>query len=254
MNSIRAIWEPPPKTLRLYGHVHVWRVEFDSFSLNIVNLLNLLNPEERARAERFYFDKDRDRFIVARAVLRIILSYYLKMAPEKIQFNYNAYGKPSLSEELFRSSKMRFNLSHSKNMILYAVTEGREVGIDVEHLDYKIDELNIARRFFSAQEFKELTTVPEALRRKAFFYCWTRKEAFIKAIGEGLSVPLDSFDVSLKPGEPARLLRIRNSSRQAARWSMFSLHPAKNYVAALVVEGKISAIKLFNWFDENFCS
>jgi 4'-phosphopantetheinyl transferase len=231
-------WCVPPETLTLGGdQVHVWRAGLDQPS-RIESLRDTLAPDERARAERFHFQSDREHFIVARGTLRAILGFYLKRAPESLSLRYSSHGKPFLALES-GEVPIHFNMSHSHGMALYAVAYRREVGVDLELIRRGLEEEQIAERFFSRQEISTLRMLPAALRRYAFFLCWTRKEAYIKARGEGLSLPLDQFDVSLTPGEPAALLRTRPDSDEALRWSLQELTPGPpGYVAALAVEGE----------------
>jgi 4'-phosphopantetheinyl transferase len=214
--------------------VHVWSARLKEFAGQTARLLRLLSPDERDRAERFHFTKDREHFIAARSLLRILLSRYLDSPPHQLSFNYNPYGKPALAGH---DGSLRFNLSHSNGIALYAFTREREVGIDVEYIRRDVVEEAVAERFFSAQEVKSLRSLPAEVQPQAFFNCWTRKEAFIKAIGEGLSYPLDEFDVSLIPEEPAALLGTRNDPPEAARWSLSALPVDEGYAAALAVEG-----------------
>jgi 4'-phosphopantetheinyl transferase len=207
-------------------------------------LSQLLSHDEQARAARFHFERDRRRFIVGRGALRIMVGRYLGADPDQLRFRYESHGKPSLSVE-FNHCGLRFSLAHSNELAVYAFTRGRELGIDVEYIHSLPDAEQIAARFFSAQENVTLRTLPESQRLEAFFNCWTRKEAYIKAIGDGLSHPLDQFQVSLSPEEAARLLNVEGTPEETTRWSMTSFVPAPGYVAALVVEG--SGYHLERW-------
>ncbi len=242
-----SCWDPPPPTVKLGSdEVHVWRVALDLGASGVQNLEQTLSEDERTRAERFYFHKDREHFIVARGLLRVILGCYLDMEPGQLKFCYGPHGKPTLAE---RSGMgvLRFNVSHSNGIALYAITRGREVGVDVERLRPDLEDEHIARRFFSSREIVALRAVPANIRLEAFFNCWTRKEAYIKARGEGLTLPLDRFDVSLAPGEPAALLSINGDRQEASRWLLQSLAPGPGYVAALAVEGHELRIKCWQW-------
>lgn len=230
-------WRLPPETLILGSdEVHIWRATLDQPISQIESFRHTLAADEQARAERFYFQRDRERFIVARGVLRALLGFYLLSAPECLSFCYSSQGKPALAGES-GGDTVRFNLSHSHGVALYAVTRGREVGIDFERIRFDLEVEQIAERFFSRREIATLRTLPIDLRTYAFFLCWTRKEAYIKARGEGLSLPLDQFDVSLVPGEPAALLSTHPDPHEALRWSLQELSPTPGYVAALAVEG-----------------
>lgn len=237
--SSATAWRFPPQALKLTSdEVHVWRAALDQAPSQIDSYLRTLAADERARAERFHFPKDREHLIVARGALRAILGFYLNRAPECLSFSYSSHGKPALTLEP-GDDPIRFNISHSQGVALYAITCGREVGIDLECMRSDLEVEQIAERFFSRQEIATLRALPAALRRYAFFLCWTRKEAYIKARGEGLSLPLDQFDVSLIPGEPAALLCTRPDSDEALRWSLQELTPGSpGYAAALAVEGE----------------
>lgn len=188
------------------------------------------------RAELFHFEQDRKRFIVGRGVLRTILALYLGTEPSRLQFCYGPHGKPYLADRL-GDATLRFNLAHSHELALYAFTRGREIGVDLEYIRYMPGVEQIAARFFSTRENAVLHALPTSQKQEAFFNCWTLKEAYIKAIGNGLAQPLDKFDVSLAPGEPARLLSVEGAPEEASRWSLKALTPAPGYVAALAVEG-----------------
>jgi 4'-phosphopantetheinyl transferase len=246
MNN-RQLWINAPPRLRLPGdEIHIWQVSLDQSSELLDRLLETLSGDERARAGRFHFERDRRRFICARAALRSILGLYLEIKPEKIEFCYSKYGKPDIfgakGENL-----LYFNLSHSHELALLAVSRRWRVGIDIEHVRSIPDAEQIAERFFSAAENVEFRALPSSKREESFLNCWTRKEAFIKAIGEGLSRPLDRFDVSLSPGEPARLLKIDGDTQEASIWSLAEIAPAPGYIAALAVEGHGYQLSFWQW-------
>jgi 4'-phosphopantetheinyl transferase len=244
--SILSPWDlPPPGVTIASNEVHVWRASLDASPTQIDTFMQILAADEQARANRFYFQIDRERFISAHGILRSILGLYLNQAPKCLSFRYGAHGKPALSFESGVDA-IRFNLSHSHEVALYAITRGREIGIDVE-LIRDLEVVQIAERFFSRQETAILGAMPASVRKHAFFLCWTRKEAYIKARGEGLSLPLDQFDVSLIPGEPAALLCTRPNSDEADRWSMQELNPGTDYVAAIAVEGGDWSLSCWQW-------
>jgi 4'-phosphopantetheinyl transferase len=195
-----------------------------------------LASDERERARRFHFERDQRRYIVRRGLLRTFLATYLGAEPARLQFRYGPFGKPELAQP-WSPKALHFNLSDCGEVALYAFLRGTEVGVDIEQLRLLPDAEQISRRFFSAPENAVFRTVSDAQKEEAFFNCWTRKEAYIKAIGEGLSRPLDSFDVSLRPGEPAALLTVRGDSEEAARWSLHHLEPRPGYLGALAVPG-----------------
>ena len=221
--------------------VHVWQANLDEHAA--ASLRPLLAADEISRADRFHFAKDRNHFIVARALLRTLLAAYLGTDAAALRFAYAEKGKPSLADS--QQTAFNFNLAHSHGRALYAFSFGREVGVDLEFIRDDLESEKIAGRFFSPAEVRTLELVPAELRNQAFFECWTRKEAYIKARGDGLSLPLDEFDVSLGPGEPAALLRNHKEPEEIARWLMRSLRAPSGYVATLVVEGHDWLLKLF---------
>jgi len=169
-------------------------------------------------------------------LLRTLLSRYLDIAPSILSFCYSTYGKPSL-DEAHHHTRLCFNVSYSHDIALYAVTQGRNIGVDIEYIRADFSNEEIAKSFFSASECVRIKELPSHLRTEAFFNCWTRKEAYVKATGKRLSLPLDQFDVSLAPGEPAALLRIENASDEVSHWCLRELIPAPRYKGALVVKG-----------------
>lgn len=247
MTDLNYVWLPPPTDLIVTNSdVHVWRAALTQPLARVQQLVQTLSADERIRAERFYFERDRNRFIVGRGLLRMVLSCYVGIAPEQLQFCYGSRGKPTLAETP-GGSKLRFNLSHSEGMALYAVTRDREIGIDIEYIRPITEMEQIAKRFFSVQENAVFCALPPNQKQTAFFNCWTRKEAYVKGIGDGLALPLDQFDVSLTPGEPARLLAIKGDRSAANHWSLQELSPAPGYVAALAVEGNNWNLSCWQW-------
>ncbi len=245
---INQSWGLPPASPVLSGkEVHVWCAALDQPPARVLQLAQTLAADEAERAGRFVFDHDREHFIVARGLLRIILGRYLKVKPETLAFRYGPQGKPEL--ETNPESNLCFNLSHSGGVVLYAVTRKREIGVDIEAIRPLDDMEQIAERFFSANEYAVLRALPAKEKPPGFFNCWTRKEAYIKAMGSGLSQPLDQFDVTLAPGEPAKLLQIRNDPAALARWSLVELDPAPGYVGALVVSGYDWRLACWRWPD-----
>lgn len=232
------------------NEVHIWQTRLDVSETCLERLYVALSDDERGRARRYRFARDRQQFIVARGALRGILSHYLGAEPARLRFVYSPYGKPSL-DPAFGGEKLRFNLSHAGELALYAVTWGREVGIDLEPVRPEpADEaatLFVAQQFFSPWEVQELMALPTEQRDLGFCACWTRKEAYIKARGEGLSLPLNQFDVSLSPGQPACLLRVCGAPQEVTRWSLVALELCAGYVGALAVEGPVGAIKYRQW-------
>jgi 4'-phosphopantetheinyl transferase len=240
-------WKPPPRRLILERDtVHVWRVSLAQPQARIQTFLQLCTPDERARAEAYHFQRDRERFIAARGALRTILARYLPRTPEQLRFTYSRYGKPALLETM-NERGLRFNISHAHELALCAVTRGREVGVDIEFIREDFASLDIAGRFFSQAEVAALRALPPGAQTLAFFNCWTRKEAYIKARGEGLSHPLDCFTVSLIPGEPARLLSTKNDPQEVSHWCLHELATGAGYAAAIAVEGGPCRLDCWQW-------
>jgi 4'-phosphopantetheinyl transferase len=226
--------------------VHVWRIPLECGTADLDRLRTLLADDERQRSERFYFEKDRRYFIAGRGALRSLVAGYLARHPSEIRFAYTSYGKPMLAGQS-GEVELRFNLSHSHGLALLAVTRGRDVGVDLEHIRDDLNGEQLAERFFSPREVEILRSLAPELRREAFFHCWTRKEAYIKANGKGLSLPLDQFDVTLRPGEPAALLATHYDPSEAPRWSMRGLSPGEGFVGALAVEGHFGQLWCGQW-------
>jgi len=233
------------------GRVHVWRADLDLPPERTREMERLLSPDERLRAERFVVDGVRDRFVVARSVLRNLLSRYVSVPPSDLRFSYTEHGKPDLAHP---ASTIRFNVSHSQGLAVYAVVANRSVGIDVEYLYRRaiMDRLKLAHRLFSDREYNTLAAMPRSRRDHAFLACWTRKEAFVKAIGQGLSCPLDQFDVTVEPDDPAELLATRWDPLDAERWTMTSIDPGPDYVGALAVWGKDLELSCWQWNHDQF--
>ena len=226
-----------------HDQVDVWLARLDPPAESIGRLWRTLSADECARADRFYLPRDRSRFVAARWTLREILSYYLEEAPDALGFSYNAYGKPAL----VGAAGLCFNLSHSHDLAVYAVARGREVGVDVEQVRAELATQEIAEHFFSPGEIVALRALPAEQRVAGFFNCWTRKEAYIKARGMGLSLALDRFDVSLAPGASAALLAVRDEPDEAGRWTLCAIDPDPGYVAALAVAGQGWEMRRRRW-------
>lgn len=239
------VWNVPPAAMVLGGdEVHVWRARLARDPAEVERLLKVLAPDERERADRFHFRRDHNRFVVARAALRQILSGYLRVTPGRVRFTYSPYGKPGLAGE---PCDLKFNVSHSNEVALYAFARGCEVGLDVEFVREDFAGMDIAEQFFSAREVAMLGRLPPDARPRAFFNCWTRKEAYIKARGEGLSHPLDRFAVSLAPGEAAAIISTDDDPLEVSRWWLRELWPAPGYVAALALRGAARRVSLWEW-------
>jgi 4'-phosphopantetheinyl transferase len=247
LNNRKQLWlNAPERPLLSRGEAHVWRVRLNLDGVVLRELSESLSLDEQMRAGKFYFQRDREHFVAARSVLRDILSRYTGLAPRLLRFSYDRYGKPRLNCES-DGGLLHFNVSHSKDLALYAVTAGIEVGVDLEYVREDFDSLEIAERFFSPHEVATLRALPPSARASAFFDCWTRKEAYIKARGEGLSHPLHLFTVSLMPGQAAALLSTDGEPQEAACWSLVELFPGIDYRAALAMKGELTALRCWDW-------
>jgi len=227
----------PPAELAPPGPeaIHVWSVPLDPPAGEVAAARRLLAPDEAARADRFRFDRHRRRYTVGRAALRTLLGRYLGVEPRAVAFRYGRNEKPYLADGSAPAGDppLWFNLSNSAELAVVAFGTSAELGVDVEALRAMPDALAIAERFFSAAEREALAAVPAAELDRAFFRCWTRKEAYLKAVGTGITVPLHAFDVTLAPGEPARMLALDGDPGLAAAWRLHHLEPAPGYVGAL---------------------
>lgn len=217
------------------GELRLWTIPLDPPPGAVESLGKLLSPDERERAARFRFDVHRRRYVVGRGALRRLLGRELGLPPEAVGFDYGPRGKPFLAARHGRGD-LQFNLSNSEELALVGFFFGREVGVDVEFLKPMPDAEEIGERFFSIPEREVLHRVPADRKEVAFFNAWTRKEAYLKAVGEGLAVALDSFDVTLAPGEPAKMLALKGDPRAAERWFYLHLDPEPRYVGAVAIE------------------
>jgi 4'-phosphopantetheinyl transferase len=217
--------------------VHIWQATLEQDAPTLAHLHDLLNVEERQRAARFYFPADQRRYTVGRGGLRLLLGYYLQTAPTQIHFVYNRYGKPELAP-VNGAPALHFNLSHSGEVALYAFAQQRPLGIDIERIKPDLAWRDLARHVFSPYEQQVLETLPAMEQLPAFYRGWTRKEAYIKARGMGLSLALDQFDVTMEADRSAQLLATRDDPQEAARWTLCDLPAPAGYAAALVAAGR----------------
>jgi 4'-phosphopantetheinyl transferase len=238
MAVLEQVWNFAPTHLGVPSNmIHVWRASLDPPARDVERLMRVLSDAEHIRARQFYFERDRKRFIAGRGLLRIILGRYLAISPDRLQLDYGVAGKPALSASQARQG-IEFSLSHSRGLILYAVTCNGRIGIDVEHVRTIPNTDHIAERVLSPREYAVFRALPREQRQTAFFCGWTRKEAYLKACGDGLSRELNRVDVSLAPFEPARRLGIQGGPQASSRWSLQELAPAPGYVAAVASEGE----------------
>ena len=210
--------------------IHLWQARFSQLLPRLHDFQHTLSTHEQARAKRFLSDDVRQQFILSRGLLRDVLSRYLDFPPEDLEFNYGQRGKPSLKHD----TSLQFNLSHSGDVVILGVVRDHQIGVDVEHLHHIPEMATMARDHFSQAEQGVLFSLPSEQQQTAFFTCWTRKEAYIKATGDGFSMPLRDFDVSLRPGQPPCILRAEGDD--AAHWQLHHLEPYPGYVGAVCVE------------------
>ena len=235
-------WQTPSQPTPLSdGDIHVWRASLDLAPDLLHTLETSLAPDEQARAARFKFDRDRQRFIAARGILREILGACLSRPPASLSFTYGPHGKPALNPN-DGGRIIQFNLSHSHGMALYAFANAREVGVDIEAVRPMADWEDIARRFFAPQEVTDILACPKDLQQEAFFRCWTSKEAYLKARGSGMTISLKSFDVHLSE-DGSHALR----SEDSQRWTLCGFSPATGYTGAVVGEGTDWQLQRWSW-------
>ena len=228
--------------------VHVWVESLDVDGERLDELTAFLAADELDRARRFRFQRDRDRFVAGRGRLRELLGGYLSQAPAEVHLHYTAYGKPFVRSDV----DLRFNVAHSGPRVLFAFRCGADVGVDVELLGPKAADDLVAERFFAGREVSDLRRLPPALQARGFLTCWTRKEAYIKARGEGLSLPLQDFEVTLAPDEPPRLVRTAWSATEAAEWRLHDLSDlCPGAVAALALRGEARQVVAAHDFEFN---
>ena len=230
-------WPHPPTELDFSpGIVHVWSVRLNVHTGSLDQLSNLLSDDERIRAERFHFSRHQNRYTVCRGRLRQILARYLGLGPEHVRFEYGAHGKPFLADAQSRSG-IRFNVSKSHELALVAVAILRDVGVDVERIRPVSDAEQIAQRYFSAEEQRDLESLPASQRNLAFLHLWTRKEALLKAIGTGLSMELDQLTVTADPLGPVSVVALDGCENAKTQWQIAPIIPSEQYVGALASPG-----------------
>lgn len=227
-----------------HNEVHIWCIRLNLFREKLKGFYSVLSSDERIRADNYHFLRDQESFVIARASLRNLLGYYLNIDPKQIVFSYNSYGKPYLELETNLNYTLQFNLSHSENIILLAFSENIRIGIDVEKIYSTSDLLDVAHRYFSSVEYKRLMTMPRIKREKAFFKYWSRKESYIKGLGKGLSIPLNSFDVSIDSDTQPILLDVRND--HMCNWIIYNLDVGSEYAGAIAVDSPSCLLRNFD--------
>ena len=220
--------------------LHVWRFQLNGDSSPEAHRRSILSSEELARASRFHFSVHANRFITSRLALRTILGAYLGIFPRDVAFEHTEYGKPFLAAAL-NPLAFSFNLSHSQDLAVFAISLHKDLGIDVEAIREDFGGEEVAESHFAPAEFRELLSLPEAKRPQAFFNCWTRKEAYVKALGAGLQIPLGSFEVSIRPGQPVEFLRGAGTA-----WRLLSFSPAPGFQGAVAYEGVPADAQFFD--------
>ncbi|HTR42237.1 MAG TPA: 4'-phosphopantetheinyl transferase superfamily protein [Pseudomonadales bacterium] len=247
MPDSKLIWKLPPGQPPLAGRdVHIWEASLNKSGERFLSLEQMLSQDERARARQFKFETDRNRFIAGRGLLRTILGSYAQTDPAQLHFTYSKRGKPAL-RDISGQSMLHFNVAHSKDLILIAVTRACAVGVDVEWIHPINDAEDIAARFFSPRETAKLMALANEQRIPAFFYLWTRKEAWLKATGDGISEMLNQVEVSFLPEEPASVLAISGNVEAAQRWTMMGLPPAPGFAAAITMEARDLQFSCWQW-------
>jgi 4'-phosphopantetheinyl transferase len=238
MKRLDSVWHPPQQAATFPtladDEVHVWRAGLALPDERVRGLLEILSPEERERANRFRFQRHRACLMASHGILRIILGKYLAVAPAELYFRYGSNGKPEVAGEHGRRD-IQFNMSRSHQLAVYAFTCCRKVGIDIEYIREGLEQEQLAQRYFTPQEIAVFCSSPVDQRSRAFFSCWTRKEACLKARGDGLSVLLSKFDATL------------SSADSVAEWFLYELDMGPNYAAAVAVEGDACNIRYWQW-------
>ena len=228
--------------------IHFWFTRLGQNDPRISTLHSFLSVDEIKRAERFHFDRDRVSYTISHGVLRQLIAQYVGVAPRDVEYVNGPHGKPSLAP-VCGDTSLQFNMSHTAGLAVYAFGRNRRIGVDVEHIDREIKDRDaIAEGYFSKQEVEVYRALPEIDKVTGFFNCWTRKESYLKARGDGLSTSLDSFQVTLRPGDPARLVFAKQD--RATAWSMASLEPAEGYVTAISAESNWNLIDLGEFHSE----
>jgi len=252
MSSEVGVWQTATAELTFPSdRIDIWRVPLDPHELPGQDLRDILTLDEVARASRFHFEKDRGRYIRGRATLRILLGQYLDMPPGEIRFQYENHGKPEIALP-HDSGSLRFNVSDSGGLALIAVGSERAIGVDIEKVRPLPDLLDIARRFFSAREVQAILAISENKRQEAFFACWTRKEAFLKATGIGLLYPLSEFSVSVDPDGAAELCEVKGNRDITSHWFLADVLPGEGFRGALASEGERRRIT--QWIFDPSCA
>jgi 4'-phosphopantetheinyl transferase len=226
--------------------VHVWVACLHQSQAQLRAFSSTLSSDELERAQRFHFERDKSSFVAARGVLRAILSAYLGIDPARVEFIYGAQGKPALARS-GTDAGLTFNLSHSADMVLVALTRGRPIGVDIEQMQPFADVADVPRSIFSDVELAEFRTLPANQQQASFFNAWTRKEAFVKATGLGFSMSVKDVEVTFAPGSAVRLVRLNGSEDAAGQWTLRDLTAPNDFKAAVAVPGLVRRVQHEEW-------
>jgi 4'-phosphopantetheinyl transferase len=221
-------------------NIDVWAVQLTARDIVAESCFAILSPDERVRADSYRFDGYRRSFVLSRGILRALLGCYLSVPADTIRFSYTKSGKPCLFDS---NSDIRFNLSHSADTALYAMTRQCDVGIDIERIRPLQDMYRIEERFFCPQEIEDLRALPLAEHEIAFFNCWSRKEAYVKAIGEGLLMPFNRFRVTLRPGDPVQFVHLSGDREAAKKWTLQNISIVPGYAAAIAYHDEFRPLR-----------
>lgn len=250
-NQLNTIWHKPLcQPILANNQVHIWRTSLDFSTAKVNQLATFLSIDELARANRFHFPEHKKRFIAARGILRQLLGNYMQISPDKLKFEYGYQGKPRLATSMGNSS-LQFNVSHSFKYALYGFANHHLVGIDIEFLREMKDPVELAKRFFSNREYQLIVDLTNKEQQQKFFFkLWTAKEAYLKALGTGLSSSLTDIEISLD-GANTKLLAIRGNTTTVNNWSMYHFVPAANYIAVIIINTQIpkQQINFWNWYQ-----
>ena len=226
------VWKESPQNLKINAkEIHLWKTHLEQSSINIEEKFKILNEEEKIKAQKFRFEKHQKRFTIARSNLKRILSFYLSISPQEVNFQYNAYGKPQLLDNI-NTIDLQFNISHSEDIAIYGITCHNLIGVDIEYIRPMPEAENLAKRFFSRKEFEEIRRLSYPEKNREFFRFWTAKEAYLKAIGKGISGGLEKVELSTQ--EPRVFISLPESNN--ITYNLFYLTPHYNYLAAIVIE------------------
>jgi 4'-phosphopantetheinyl transferase len=248
MRRLTEQWVPRPAGYKIEpGTVHVWKSQFEFDALLSSEFRGCLSKEEIEKARRFVSRSDQDRYVFSHGLLRTILGGYLCCDPRQLNYNTNQYGKPFLISS-FRDTEIRFNLSHSRDMTLVAISCGIEVGIDIEYMREIEDARDIVNQSFSSHERQIFNALPPAELEEAFYAFWTSKEAFLKGIGNGLSYPLDRFSILFSNTTNGGVVNISNGLIDANHWNVLRLFPGDGYAGALAMEVPATTLKFYEYF------